>query len=75
MVQHFEKNEKCNVCNSRVYEINIRECALLREMLENLGKRFGLVQPAVYDGNNLVFISGAGGLAESVGYKLDKSLK
>lgn len=75
MVQQFERNEKCNVCNCRVNEVNVRESVLLRELLESLAKRFGLTAPAIYDGNNLIFISGAGSLADSVAFKLEKSLK
>ena len=75
MVQQYERNDKCNVCNSRVFEVNVCETALFKEMLESLRKRFGLAAPAMYDGNNLVFMPGVGELAESVAYKLDKSLK
>jgi ubiquitin-activating enzyme E1 C len=75
MVQQFERNEKCNVCNSRVFEFNVSERVLFREMLEKLSGKFALKQPAVYDGTRLVFVAGAGDLAESVLYKLDKNLR
>ena len=75
MVQQFERNKNCNVCNSRVYEVNVSDNALFWQLLESLSKRFGLEEPAIYDGNNLIFISGTGALAQSVAYKLYKNLR
>lgn len=75
MVQQFEKNDKCNICNSRVYEIYADENSLLHQFLETINKRFELTSPALYLGNNLVYMSGAGLLAESLQNRLEKSLK
>ncbi len=75
MVQQFEKNENCNVCNTRVNEIDVNEESLFKDFLQNLIKRFVLNAPAIYDGNNLVFMSGEGSLANSLKFKLDRNLK
>lgn len=76
MVQQFERNEDCNVCNTRVYEVKTNESALFKDFLENVKKQFGLKMPTLYDGNNLIFMnSSVGSLGESLAYKLDKSLK
>jgi ubiquitin-activating enzyme E1 C len=76
MVQNFEKNENCMVCNTRVNLILIENSIFLfKDFIEYLKIKFNLKDPALYQGNNLLFINPETTLGNSIRYRLEMKLR
>lgn len=75
MVQEFEKNENCNVCNSKVFEIIVDPNMTFDELLQKLKFKYNLNSPAIFDGHNLLYLGNESELAQKIQYRLQKTLK
>ncbi len=73
----YLKREDCHVCSRRIQKINVEnKYSTLRDFIENVLKpKFGLVDPSIYAGGNILFITNPETLREANIFKLDLSLE
>lgn len=74
MVQNFERNESCLVCNSKVNEINSDSLQIFGDFIEKLKLKFDLKNPTLYQGNNLLFMNPETSLGNSVKHRIQMKL-
>lgn len=71
----YIRNENCECCSIFVRRRDIDGNMILRNYIEELKKEFGLNDPSIYSGTNIVIISNPDFLREQNEYKMDMTIR
>jgi len=67
----LEKKDGCIVCGSKRKTVEVEKTLILRQFIENMKKELNMVDPALYIGNEIIYMPKPEAIEEKHRYKLD----